>query len=59
MHSHPFSIVIGSHVACCPTLSLQIGVITPYEGQRAHVVAAMLRNGTLRQDVYKEIEVIV
>ncbi|KAG1668439.1 hypothetical protein FOA52_015969 [Chlamydomonas sp. UWO 241] len=35
----------------------QIGVITPYEGQRAHVVSVLLRQGTLRQDLYKEIEV--
>lgn len=35
----------------------QVGVITPYEGQRAHVVATMLRSGTQRQDLYKEIEV--
>ncbi|KAG2435081.1 hypothetical protein HXX76_007168 [Chlamydomonas incerta] len=35
----------------------QIGVITPYEGQRAHVVSVMVRNGTARQDLYKEIEV--
>ncbi|PNG71053.1 Regulator of nonsense transcripts 1, partial [Tetrabaena socialis] len=34
-----------------------IGVITPYEGQRAHVVSVMVRNGTQRQDLYKEIEV--
>jgi regulator of nonsense transcripts 1 len=35
----------------------QLGVITPYEGQRAHVVSVLLRNGTLRQDLYKAIEV--
>ncbi|GIL94261.1 hypothetical protein Vretimale_509 [Volvox reticuliferus] len=35
----------------------QIGVITPYEGQRAHVVSVMVRNGAVRQDLYKEIEV--
>ena len=27
----------------------QIGVVTPYEGQRAHVVTTMQRVGTLRQ----------
>lgn len=31
----------------------QIGVITPYEGQRAHVVSVLMRQGTLRQDLYK------
>jgi regulator of nonsense transcripts 1 len=35
----------------------QIGVITPYEGQRAHILSVMLRNGTLRQDLYRDIEV--
>jgi hypothetical protein len=35
----------------------QIGVITPYEGQRAYIVNNMARNGSLRQQLYKEIEV--
>eukprot|EP00775_Hariotina_reticulata_P013312 gene13312-13441_t len=35
----------------------QLGVITPYEGQRAHVVATLLRHGPLRQDLYKAVEV--
>jgi regulator of nonsense transcripts 1 len=35
----------------------QIGVITPYEGQRAHVVSLMNRNGTLAQNLYGEVEV--
>jgi len=35
----------------------QIGVITPYEGQRAYVVNLMSRTGTLRQALYKEVEV--
>eukprot|EP00164_Ancoracysta_twista_P012521 GFYU01019681.1.p1 GENE.GFYU01019681.1~~GFYU01019681.1.p1 ORF type:complete len:1021 (+),score=253.32 GFYU01019681.1:29-3091(+) len=35
----------------------QIGVITPYEGQRAYVVNYMQRNGALRQQLYKDIEV--
>ncbi|KAL9242728.1 hypothetical protein vseg_016701 [Gypsophila vaccaria] len=35
----------------------QIGVITPYEGQRAYIVNYMARNGALRQQLYKEIEV--
>lgn len=37
--------------------ALQIGVITPYEGQRAYIVNYMSRNGALRQQLYKEIEV--
>lgn len=35
----------------------QIGVITPYEGQRGHILHTMLRNGTMRQQLYQEIEV--
>lgn len=38
-------------------LNAQIGVITPYEGQRAYIVNYMSRNGSLRQQLYKEIEV--
>ncbi len=32
-------------------------MITPYEGQRAYVVSHMMRAGTLRQQLYKDIEV--
>lgn len=35
----------------------QLGVITPYEGQRANIVATLLRHGPLRQDLYKSVEV--
>ena len=35
----------------------QIGVITPYEGQRAYLVAHMQRNGALGAQFYKDIEV--
>jgi regulator of nonsense transcripts 1 len=35
----------------------QIGVITPYEGQRAFIVSYMLRNGALRKQLYEELEV--
>lgn len=35
----------------------QIGVITPYEGQRSYVVNHMQKAGALRSDLYKEIEV--
>lgn len=35
----------------------QIGVITPYEGQRAHVVLHMQRNGPFRSELYRDIEV--
>ena len=35
----------------------QIGVITPYEGQRAYIVSHMVRCGPMRQQLYKDIEV--
>lgn len=35
----------------------RIGVITPYEGQRAYVVSHFSRSGSLRQELYREIEV--
>ena len=35
----------------------QIGVITPYEGQRSYVVSYMQFNGALKKELYKEIEV--
>lgn len=35
----------------------QIGVVTPYEGQRAFVVSHMQKSGPLRSELYKEIEV--
>lgn len=38
-------------------LPSQIGVITPYEGQRAYVVNYMQRNGSMRSQLYKDVEV--
>lgn len=35
----------------------QIGIITPYEGQRSYIVSYMQLNGSLKKDLYKEIEV--
>ncbi|KAK9479226.1 P-loop containing nucleoside triphosphate hydrolase protein [Lipomyces japonicus] len=35
----------------------QIGVITPYEGQRSYIVSSMQTNGSMRQELYKEVEV--
>jgi len=35
----------------------QIGIITPYEGQRSYIVTHMLKNGSVNQNLYKEIEV--
>ena len=34
-----------------------IGIITPYEGQRSFVVQSMQQSGTFRKEYYKEIEV--
>lgn len=35
----------------------QIGIITPYEGQRSYIVSSMQTNGSLRKELYKEVEV--
>jgi superfamily I DNA and/or RNA helicase len=35
----------------------QIGVVTPYEGQRSYIVNYMQFNGSLKKEMYKEIEV--
>ncbi|KAI9144664.1 RNA helicase-domain-containing protein [Paraphysoderma sedebokerense] len=35
----------------------QIGIITPYEGQRSYIVSYMQFNGGMKKDLYKEIEV--
>lgn len=34
-----------------------IGVITPYEGQRSYVVSTMQNSGTYKKEAYKEVEV--
>ncbi|SCV69006.1 BQ2448_2026 [Microbotryum intermedium] len=38
-------------------LPSQIGVITPYEGQRSYVVSYMQFNGSLKKELYKDVEV--
>ena len=35
----------------------QIGVITPYQGQRAFIFQIMIMNGSLKKELYEEIEV--
>ncbi|WVQ70770.1 hypothetical protein IAR50_000292 [Cryptococcus sp. DSM 104548] len=35
----------------------QIGVITPYEGQRSFIASYMQLHGSLKKDLYKEVEV--
>ena len=34
----------------------KVGIITPYEGQRAHIVSTMTRNGPLQAKMYTEVE---
>ena len=36
---------------------LDIGVITPYEGQRSYIVSTMQNTGSMKKEVYKEVEV--
>lgn len=35
----------------------QIGIVTPYEGQRSYIVSYMQFSGSLKKDLYKDIEV--
>ncbi|KAG8417300.1 ATP-dependent RNA helicase [Metarhizium acridum] len=35
----------------------EIGVITPYEGQRSYIVTTMQNSGTYKKEYYKEVEV--
>ncbi|EEB08720.1 hypothetical protein SJAG_03886 [Schizosaccharomyces japonicus yFS275] len=35
----------------------QIGIITPYDGQRSYIVQYMQNNGALKKDLYKAVEV--
>uniref|UniRef100_A0A7S0YDA7 Upf1 domain-containing protein n=1 Tax=Polytomella parva TaxID=51329 RepID=A0A7S0YDA7_9CHLO len=36
----------------------QIGIITPYEGQRAYITATLLRHGSMMPELYREVEVL-
>ncbi|POV96588.1 hypothetical protein PSHT_15050 [Puccinia striiformis] len=38
-------------------LPSQIGIVTPYEGQRSYIVTYMQTNGSLKKELYKDIEV--
>ena len=44
-------------ILCIGVVFSLLGVVTPYEGQRAHVVLHMQRNGALRSELYHDIEV--
>lgn len=46
-----------THLLKAGVASDEIGVITPYEGQRAYVVSHFARMGPLRQEVYRDVEV--
>eukprot|EP01116_Phalansterium_solitarium_P018155 TRINITY_DN470_c1_g1_i1.p1 TRINITY_DN470_c1_g1~~TRINITY_DN470_c1_g1_i1.p1 ORF type:complete len:1056 (-),score=297.03 TRINITY_DN470_c1_g1_i1:420-3587(-) len=48
---------IVTHMLRCGVQPGQIGVITPYEGQRAFLTNNMTRTGSMRPQLYKEIEV--
>ena len=41
----------------CGILADQIGVITPYEGQRAYLVQYMQYQGSLHTKIYQEVEI--
>lgn len=34
-----------------------LGIITPYKGQRAYIVNYLQKNGALNPEIYKQIEV--
>ena len=38
-------------------LPSQIGIVTPYEGQRSYLISHMQLHGSLRKELYREIEV--
>lgn len=48
---------IATRYLKCGVKPDQIGVITPYEGQRAYIVMYMKHSGTLQAKLYEEIEV--
>jgi regulator of nonsense transcripts 1 len=48
---------VVTELLSCGCTPDQIGVITPYEGQRAFIVNYMIRNGSLRKALYEELEV--
>ena len=41
----------------CGITPNQIGIITPYEGQRSYLVSYLARNGAMSSALYAEIEV--
>ena len=48
---------VVTHFLRCSVKPDQIGIITPYEGQRCYLVSHMLKNGSVNTNLYKEIEV--
>jgi regulator of nonsense transcripts 1 len=48
---------IVTHFIKSGLLGSQIGVITPYEGQRAHIQSVLQRHTTLHTNMYKDVEI--
>jgi regulator of nonsense transcripts 1 len=48
---------IVTHFLRCGITPDQIGVITPYEGQRSYLVSYLARNGALSSNLYADIEI--
>ena len=57
MPSHTKTLASPSDPLQAGVVPSQIGVITPYEGQRAYLVQHMQRTGPLRASLYRDIEV--
>ena len=48
---------VVSHMLKNGVQASEIGIITPYEGQRAYVAAYMTRSGSMRKQLYDELEI--
>ncbi|RHY89863.1 hypothetical protein DYB35_004651 [Aphanomyces astaci] len=61
LQHRPFRLRVQYRMHPClsefPSNMFYEGVITPYEGQRAYIVNFMQRNGPMRSQLYKDVEV--